>query len=73
MAKELFPSSFICDCGHESHFFENTVRDMKKMSKKKEVRLGDSEKNEHMIIFYKGDAKEVECPEKGKCIINKYK
>ncbi len=27
MPKEIFPSSYVCDCGHESHFFENTVKD----------------------------------------------
>jgi hypothetical protein len=25
MPKEIFPSSFECDCGHQSDFFENTV------------------------------------------------
>ncbi|XCN73608.1 MAG: hypothetical protein Q3M24_02310 [Candidatus Electrothrix aestuarii] len=38
MATELFPSSFRCDCGEELDFFEGTVREMKKMSKNKEVR-----------------------------------
>lgn len=70
MAKELFSSSFKCDCGQESHFFENTIRDMKIMSKKKKVRLSDSEKNEHTIVFHKGKAIEIECSEKGKCIIS---
>jgi len=32
MAIELFPSSFRCDCGQELGFFENPIRDMKKMS-----------------------------------------
>ena len=70
MAKELFPSSFECDCGHESHFFENTVREMKKMSEKKRVLLHDSDsKEEHTIVFYKGNAIEVICPKLGKCKI----
>ncbi|MCB0599257.1 MAG: hypothetical protein H6557_26195 [Lewinellaceae bacterium] len=70
MAKELFPSSFECDCGHESHFFENTVREMKKMSEKKRVLLRDSDsKEEHTIVFYKGNAIEVICPKLGKCKI----
>ncbi|MDM8527943.1 hypothetical protein QUF58_06970 [Anaerolineales bacterium HSG24] len=54
MAKQIIPSSFKCDCGHESNFFESTIRDMKRMSKKKKVYLGDSEEDEHTIIFYKG-------------------
>jgi len=52
MAKELFPSSFCCDCGQELDFFENTIRDMKKMSKKKRVRLGEGK---HTIVFHKGE------------------
>ena len=41
MPKEIFPSSYECDCGHQSHFFENTIREMKAMSRKKKVRLLD--------------------------------
>ncbi|MCG2776210.1 MAG: hypothetical protein L6406_11070 [Desulfobacterales bacterium] len=66
MAIELFPSSFRCDCGKELHFFENTIRDMKKMSKKKRVRLGEGK---HTIVFYKGEAIEILCPKLGNCII----
>ena len=73
MAKELFSSSFKCDCGHESHFFENTVKEMKQMSKKKEVLLGDSSKeDEHNIVFYKGKAIEIKCPKLGKCSITEF-
>ena len=43
MPKEIFPSSFECDCGHQSDFFENTVREMKAMSQKKKVYLADIE------------------------------
>jgi hypothetical protein len=69
MAIEIFPSSYRCDCGHESDFFENTVREMEKMSKKKRVRLGDSAEDEHTIVFYKGEAVEILCPKLGKCAI----
>jgi len=72
MTKELFPSSYECDCGHESHFFENTIKEMKRMSKKKEVRLGDSTEDEHTIIFYKGKAVEIICPKLGKCNVSGY-
>ncbi len=67
MAIELFPSSFRCDCGHESDFFENTVREMKAMSKRKKVRLGDDDK--HTIVFYKGEAIEIICPKLKACKI----
>lgn len=66
MATELFPSSFRCDCGKELDFFESTIRDMEKMSKKRRVRLGEGK---HTIIFYKAEAIEILCPKLGKCII----
>jgi hypothetical protein len=69
MAIEIYPSSFRCDCGHESDFFENTVRGMEKMSEKKRVRLGDGKDNEHTIVFYKGGAIELLCPKLGTCAI----
>src|SRR5438128_10487523 len=54
MPKEIFPSSFECDCGHQSDFFENTVREMKAMSQKKKVYLADAAPEEHTIVFYRG-------------------
>lgn len=62
MPKELFPSSYECDCGHMSHFFENTIREMKAKSYRKEIRLLDSEQEEHTIVFYKGEFKDIICP-----------
>ncbi len=59
MAKEIFPSSYKCDCGYECHFFESTIEEMKKMSKKKQVRLCDSEDAEHTIVFVRGKAKDA--------------
>ena len=67
MAKEIYPSSYECDCGQESHFFENTIREMKRMSMKKTVRLcGDAD---HSIVFKGGRATEILCPVKGPCPI----
>jgi hypothetical protein len=62
MAREIFPSSYECDCGHRSHFFENTVKEMKKLSMKKQQVLADSEVAEHKIVFYRGQAVEIICP-----------
>src|SRR6266568_1491896 len=62
MPKEIFPSSFECDCGHQSDFFENTVREMKAMSQKKKVYLADSAPEEHTIVFYKGKMVAIQCP-----------
>jgi hypothetical protein len=62
MPKEIFPSSFECDCGHQSDFSERTVRDMKAMSQKKKVYLADSAPEEHTIVFYRGKMVEIQCP-----------
>jgi len=51
MPKEIFPSSFECDCGHQSAFSERTVRDLKAMSQKKKVYLADSAPEEHTIVL----------------------
>ncbi len=63
MAKEIDISSYLCDCGHESPFFENTIRDMKRLSLKKKVSLQD---DHHGLVFHKGKAIEIICPPPGK-------
>ena len=69
MAEYLFPSSFRCDCGHEIHFFENTIREMKEMSAKrrKPQILGDD--YDHSVEFLGGQPIAVKCPKKGRCLI----
>jgi hypothetical protein len=62
MPKEIFPSSYLCDCGHQSDFFENTIREAKAMSQKKKVHLADSAPEEHTIVFYRGKMVEIQCP-----------
>jgi hypothetical protein len=62
MPTEIFPSSYECDCGHQSHFFEGTIRAMKRMSRRKEVRLADAEPDEHVIVFYGGEMVAIRCP-----------
>jgi hypothetical protein len=69
MAIEIYPSSFRCDCGHESYFFENTVRDMEKLSATKQVTLSDTADNKHAIVFSQGKAIEITCPKLGNCKI----
>jgi hypothetical protein len=63
----IIPSSYQCACGHQSHFSENTVKEAKEHSKKskKKLRLGDSETNEHWVIYEKGCCTGVECPDLG--------
>lgn len=65
MPKEIFPSSYQCDCGHMSHFFENTIREIKAESFRKKVYLADSEPDEHTIVFYKGEMVDILCPRRG--------
>jgi hypothetical protein len=62
MAKEIYPSSIVCDCGHRSDFFENTVREAKARSLKKRILLNDSERDEHTVVFYKGEMVDIICP-----------
>ena len=66
MATLLFPSSYRCDCGHESHFFENTIWEMAEMSLKKRKYLEDSTASRHTIEFSKGHAVAVICPHLGR-------
>jgi hypothetical protein len=62
MPKEIFPSSFECDCGHQSDFSERTVREIKAMSQKKKVYLADTAPEKHTIVFYRGKMVEIQCP-----------
>ena len=67
MPEELFPSSYRCDCGHESHFVANTILGIKTGSHKKgrrKVYLGDSERTEHFIVFQYGEMVGIICPRK---------
>jgi hypothetical protein len=67
MPREIFPSSYECDCGHQSHFFVNTIIEAKQMSLKKQLHLGDSEVDEHIIVFRDGRMVDILCPrQKGK-------
>ncbi len=60
MPKEIYPSSYECDCGHIADFSEGTVEQIKKMSGRKKVQL-DGYKG-HMIIFYRKKMVEMICP-----------
>ncbi|MBI2955303.1 MAG: orotate phosphoribosyltransferase [Chloroflexi bacterium] len=62
MPKEIVPSSYECECGHQSHFFENTIREAKSSSFKKRIYLLDSEREEHTIVFHQGQMVDIICP-----------
>lgn len=61
MPKEIFPSSYVCDCGKESHHFENTIREIKEKSRRKRQTL-IADDGEHEIIFDHGDMVAMYCP-----------
>ena len=69
MANTIYPSSYECDCGHQSDFCENTVREMQERSRKrrKPMLLMDSAKVDHGIEFENGRATAVICPKLGRC------
>ncbi len=65
MPKEIYPSSYVCDCGAESDHFENTIRDLKQLSlKRRQVLVADDGK--HRIIFDGGELIAMWCPKTGK-------
>src|SRR4029434_321449 len=46
MVKEIFPSSYECACGYQLDFCDRTIRDLKRMSERKQQRLiADDEKH----------------------------
>jgi len=67
MAMRLIPTSYRCDCGHESHFCENTVKELEAKSLRKKQCLVDSDREaEHRIEFSGGEAAAVLCPHLGR-------
>jgi len=62
MPQEIFPSSYEFDCGRRLDFSENTIREIKAMSRKKKVHLGDSATDMHAVVFYKGEMIDIICP-----------
>ena len=65
MAVHLYPSSYRCDCGHESHFSEGTVREMERKSQGKRQLLMDSIDDKHSIGHDCGRAVAVIHPQPG--------
>jgi hypothetical protein len=61
MPKEIFPSSFLCDCGYQCDFFENTVREIKRLSMKRRQRLGAGD-DRHTVVFEGGKMVDIICP-----------
>lgn len=61
MPKEIYPSSYVCDCGKESHHSENTIREIKEKScRKPQTLIADD--GEHEIKFDHGGMVAMYCP-----------
>lgn len=65
MSKEIDISSYECDCGHQLHFFENTIREMKRISYRRREGIGEGG-DRHSAIFYKGQFVAMFCPIAGR-------
>jgi hypothetical protein len=61
MPKEIFPSSYLCDCGYQCDFLENTVREIKQLSMRRRQCLGTDD-NQHVVVFEYGRIVDVICP-----------
>ncbi|TFG42942.1 MAG: hypothetical protein E4H48_03425 [Syntrophobacterales bacterium] len=67
MPTEIFPSSYRCDCGYQSDHFENTIRELKRLSMRRPQRLG-ADDGEHSVVFRGGEMTAMRCPKVGKDI-----
>lgn len=69
MPKEIFFSSYLCECGHQIDFSENTVGEVKQKSKGKRQWLMETCNNpaeEHVVVFDDGKMVDILCPEDGR-------
>ncbi|MGD0091261.1 MAG: hypothetical protein ABSE73_15195 [Planctomycetota bacterium] len=62
MPEELYPSSYVCDCGQQIDFFENTIREMKAGSLKKRICIDEGGADPHLVYFFKGAFDGIYCP-----------
>lgn len=68
MPKERFFSSYVCDCGHQIDFSQNTVGELKQKSKKKRqwlIETCSDPAEEHVVVFDRGDMVDILCPDAG--------
>jgi hypothetical protein len=75
MACGIIPSSFECDCGHQAHFSENSIREMEEESRrlKRPIKIIDSDDDKHAIEFCREQAAAVLCARFGRCEIKDWK
>ncbi len=69
MPKEIFFSSYLCDCGHQIDFSENTVSEVKHKSKRKRqwlIETCDDPAREHVVVFDGGEMVDILCSDEGR-------
>jgi len=67
MPKLIYPSSYLCDCGFRCDFFENTIREITEVSRrrpKKQYLIADD--NQHEVVFHKGEWIGIICPKENR-------
>lgn len=65
MPQEIFPSSYVCDCGYRCEFSESTVKEVKAASMKRRQEL-IADDGLHGVTFDKGEMVSLYCPQEGK-------
>lgn len=69
MPKEILFSSYLCDCGREIDFSENTVAEVKQKSKRKRqwlIETCNDPAEEHVIVFDGGKMVDILCSNEGR-------
>jgi len=68
MPKEILYSSYLCDCGHQIDFSENTVNEVKQKSRRRRqwlIETCSDPAKEHVIVFDGGKMVDILCSETG--------
>lgn len=61
MAQEIYPSSFVCDCGYRCEFSESTVNEVRVESMRRTQTL-IADDDLHEVIFDHGAMISLYCP-----------
>ncbi len=63
MPQEIFPSSYVCDCGYKCEFSEGTVSEVRATSmKRRQALIADD--GQHAVIFDRGVMVDIHCQRK---------
>ena len=61
MPREIDGCSYVCDCGYQLDFCENTIREMKEGTRRKRGGISEGEDN-HAAFFHRGRFVAMYCP-----------